>query len=362
MSLDPLQRYKFEMNVGYACNFSCKYCYQPVTRDGLAIPPVTAEQLSRFADYMIQRIKQIGGKHEWGLSVYGGEPLLYLDRLIVFFRKIQMFFDNITIVTNAALIEQKQEQLLRLHRMLGCKLCISPSYDFCMQDQNRQEGTYSIVRDAIRWLDKSGIRYSCTTVFTVGSLPRIWDVFSDFVELKRECPRLNACFNLAGGVDAPLDEPAVRAALEKMKAFVNENPEYGRAFFYNLSTGHRRRRWKHAPFGNVICAMIGGGELYPGYDMHFRSQFAQDALRLGNIADDFSEITRKHTELLANLPHELPEQCQNCNILCRVIPWCFMKDDLSQYYDKPSDERCKTLAILTEYFPSNDNPPGTSAW
>ncbi|MBI5443640.1 MAG: geopeptide radical SAM maturase [Deltaproteobacteria bacterium] len=62
--------------LGMGCNFACPYCYEGSLKDGSAMTEATAEALARFVEARL-----VPGKQKLLLDFYGGEPLLYVDRI-----------------------------------------------------------------------------------------------------------------------------------------------------------------------------------------------------------------------------------------------------------------------------------------
>ena len=344
-------RCTFDLHMGHRCNFQCNYCFIPRTLTGTSSDDVTPEQLDRYADYIKWMKLQLGPDHEYTMCIFGGEPLLYLDVLHPFLWKLRDDLDIVSITTNGSLAKAQWGGLRKLKHVLGGKLDVNVSYDFAAQDYTRKAGTYETIRDGIRWLHYHGLCHQAITVFNGKSLPHIDEVFFDFVKLHDELPGFQAKFNLsrtAGEFDV-LDEVAIRAALGKVRSYMDEHPEFEKLFFYNCSMGYQGDRCSDAFYGDVICAMCAGGLIYPGYDLPYMSDFAQKELLIGRIEDDFAQLEDNRRLLMAKFPIDAPADCVKCNTVCRVIPWVRMTDSISQYNAIPDEAHCRVHKLVSEY-------------
>lgn len=346
-------RCTFDLHLGHRCNFQCNYCFIPRALTGTSTDDVTPQQLDRYADYIKWMKSQLGSDHEYTMCIFGGEPLLYLDILQPFLRKLRDDLDVVSITTNGSLAKAHWAGLRKLKYALGDKLDVNVSYDFAAQDYTRKAGTYEAIRDGIRWLYYQNVCRKAITVFNGKSLPHIDDVFFDFVKLREELPGLQVKFNLsrtAGEFDT-MDEDAIRIALGNVRSYMDEHPELERVFFYNCSMGYQGDRRSEAFYGDVICSMCAGGLIYPGYDLPYMSDFAKKELLIGRIEDDFSELEATRRRLMAKFPIDSPEGCVKCEAVCRVIPWVRMTDRIEQYNAIPDEAHCRVHKLVSEYLP-----------
>ena len=344
--------YKFELSLGGRCNFKCKYCFEPDSPYTSVNTDVTLEQILRFADY-IKFVKDSIGDNsiQHTVSAFGGETLLYLDLLKPFVQSLRNTVACFTITTNGALVRKYLADLLWLHRVSGKTFDVITSYDFIHQDEMRQKGTYELVRNSIRLLASRGLSTVCLTVFDGQTLPLAWERFEDFLRLKEEIPNLIVKFNLSrnsNGFDG-MDEDKARRALEKIRDYIGTDTALAQSFLYNPSFLYRGNRLPYAFFGSTISAMSMNGEIYPGYDVPFISDFAKDTLRIGNVMDDFQLLEDRRRHLMSTLPIDPPSKCMKCSAVCRVLPWARMTDSLSQYNMTPDEQHCYIHKLVSEY-------------
>ena len=344
--------YKFELSLGGRCNFKCKYCFEPDSPYTNKNTDVTLEQILRFADYIKFVKASIGDDSiQHTVSAFGGETLLYLDLLKPFVQTLRRDVSCFTITTNGALVKKHLIDLLWLRRISGQKFDIITSYDFIHQDEMRQKGTYNLVRDSIRLLADKGFPPVCLTVFDGQTLPLAWERFEDFLKLKEELPDLIVKFNLSRNSNDfdGMDEEKARKALEKIRDYIGNDTELARSFLYNPSFLYRGNRLPYAFFGSTISAMSMNGEIYPGYDVPFISDFAKDTLRIGNVMDDFQGLEERRNYLMSILPIDPPSKCLACSAICRVLPWARMTDSIQQYNMTPDEQHCYIHKLVSEY-------------
>lgn len=350
-----MRMYKeFEMSVGNLCNFKCKYCIEnsldPVRKQST----VSWDSLKRWSDYIHWARRNIYKDDLLKVTIFGGEPTLQLDNLDRFIGRVAYAVNNIHIVTNALLPGDIKEKLLKLKRFSKIvNLRIIASYDFSNQNDTRQEGTYQIVRDNIKWLYHNMKLGRCITVFSAQNFHKMHEVFFDYLELKNELPNLHLDFNIDryGDIPLSLDETAIRESLSKIKDYIDIHPEIRDYFQYNSCIGIKRS--DNAQNGcfcsGIIASMAEDGSLYPGYDVTFESDTVSKLLYIGHITEPFEEIERKRHNLLSKLPTYPNPVCIDCNVPCRVFPWRVVKTSLSEWNSLPSEGHCKIHKLIGEY-------------
>ncbi|RJX18479.1 MAG: putative geopeptide radical SAM maturase [Desulforudis sp.] len=92
--------------LGLACNFSCVYCYEGTLKQGQAM---TEETCGRLVTFLAERYLA-RGRTRLRLDFYGGEPLLYMDRIKAIAGPLQNFVEerggnfSFSLVTNGSLL------------------------------------------------------------------------------------------------------------------------------------------------------------------------------------------------------------------------------------------------------------------
>lgn len=111
--------------LGMECNFACRYCYEGTLKGHHVMDEATAEQTIAFIK---ERFR--GGKDRIHLDFYGGEPLLYAQRLKHLAGDLQAFakahgatFD-FNVVTNGSLLTRGLVEELKGYGLAGVKVTI----------------------------------------------------------------------------------------------------------------------------------------------------------------------------------------------------------------------------------------------
>lgn len=348
--------YRVGLNLGTLCNLKCKYCYehdhQPTS--------VPTEYLDRYAEYLLYLVSTLPEGSKLDVGIYGGEPLLHIDRIERFIRQTQSCVRKYIIVINGTLVDSCKEQLLRLaqYNKIRNTIVIRVSYDFTLQDSMRCAGTYDTVRDAIRWLYNQGLCMGVTPVFTFATIHHFKEVFLDFVELRKELPRLHMLFNIdknAEKVPDDFDEQGLREQLAFVRDCLAANPELEGSIEYNKAIWNKR--WEPADTGafyrNLIGAMVDDGTMYPAWCMPYYHEVAQKLLRFGHITDDFDTLITNRHALIAKLPKmSVPSTCTDCALNCRLNPFQAITESLDQWNTKPRFEgTCYLTKLINEYLP-----------
>ena len=150
--------------LGSKCNFRCSYCYTQLKekpfRDDINVFESNLDKVFEHIDWHLERYPSVT------LTEFGGEPLIYID---VWEKLINRYVGNPKIrwnfITNGMLLPKCWDILRVIPKN---KLSMSISYDYSLQDETRQAGTYEPVREIIK-------EYS--TFFTKGSGEKAFNFF-----------------------------------------------------------------------------------------------------------------------------------------------------------------------------------------
>lgn len=340
---------RLELNIGSLCNFRCKYCFES---ENYKPTKVSKDDIMRFAKYAhFLKFKKYPD-YMFRFAIFGGEPLMQIDTIEAFIRAIASISKIITFTTNGALVDKYKDRILRLKHTYNDKVKICVSYDFCNQNETRQEGSYDTVRNAIRWLYHNDMLMKTNTVFSMKNFHKMSDVFFDYVELAKELPGLRCTFNIDrwGNIPVDMDYTPIIKSLETMRDYMNEHPDI--KFFYNNNVGTDRgkTRLKDCFYGNILVSFCDDGNLYPGYDTPYESKDIANMLRIGHVSEDFEFLEQKRLDLVNKIPNNIPTDCINCHVPCRVFPWRVMKTaNMSEWNNKPSDGLCKITQLVGKY-------------
>ena len=342
--------YNFEINLGHSCDMRCKFCFEQTSGYGkIAASP---EMLSYFANYM----KYVRDTTHIPVctTIYGGEPFVHLPSLMHFIKEIAPFINGVSIVSNGLNLQKYKKEILKMRDLLGSRLSISVSYNFSLQDETRQAGTYGKVRDSIRWLSSQGFKVNSPVVFAPTTIHRIGEVFDDFCELHNECKTNRLTWNYFKD-DTPIDkvkmdtlERELARISPKVHKMVNAK---GRLFRYSMIGSYRGDHRLDCLFAAVRAALSPDGCIYPGYDVCHDNEFTKNLLLFGHVGDPFEKLDQRREALLKLLPVHPPKVCKDCSSQCRVIPWRTLVDDISQYNQLPHPERCQIIQFIGNYIP-----------
>lgn len=115
------------------CNFSCPYCFEDVNNSLIKKELKLEEYFKVLYNYSIKNFEEYNVIE---LSLFGGEPLLYIDKYVEYYKNIKKRFEKkvvfTTIVTNGSLlIEENVRKLIDCN----CK-SIQISIDSCKEQHN----------------------------------------------------------------------------------------------------------------------------------------------------------------------------------------------------------------------------------
>lgn len=127
--LDEINRLNSNLTVavilGLECNFSCKYCFQGEQKGKKNMTDATAEQL---VAYIKKRFTP--GKKRLQLQLYGGEPLLYKQRIIALAAQLKPFVESqggeliLDLVSNGSLLTPQVVDELNQWGLDGVKVTL----------------------------------------------------------------------------------------------------------------------------------------------------------------------------------------------------------------------------------------------
>lgn len=329
--------------VGLGCNFRCKYCYQQES----AIAYTNVAMSAETADKVINYLGMLRTRHpdaQIGLAFFGGEPMLYFDRVKQIMAGALHDVDSFTISTNGSQTEEYKSTFLNLKQVVGAcgaDFTVSVSYDYALQNEMRQEGSCDAVRDAIRWLYHNGMLHNTNTVLNKGTLPRMDEVFFDFIALREECPGLNCRYNLdLLGDLSDFDEAATITALEKIRDYLKEHPEHWGSFRHNVMKRPGRG------LSHVYGCFNPDESVTLGCSNIFQKEEVRKVLTLGSLNDDISGLIDRQDALRDEFNATLPEQCRSCQATCRVNFWHSLVSGDGKLNGMPTERSCEIRRLI----------------
>ena len=343
----------FDLIPGYGCNFRCSYCFNK-RNEGKAYKnmSMSEETIKRTTDYM-KYVMERYPNYIFHTTMYGGEPLLYTDIIEELYDRCPI---KPVIVTNGILIDKKFDWIKNFQLKTHRSLFICVSYDYSLQNVHRQDNTYDIVRNNIRLLYQNDIPFRTITVFPRGDLPLIYDVYMDYLELLKEIPTLKLSFNIdrVNVSNTQFDEIKSQKAFEKIQNYNTQNNLVD-TISYNINYDARRTKKDNTClWGNVFSAIDVSGDIYPCCNSVWEPDNILDIIHLGNIYEDFSVLDDKRKSKIEQLSkYPYPNECLDCNVPCRVMPWRTIKNDISEYNGMPPEDHCRLHKMLAKYLMQN---------
>ena len=342
--------YILDIGLGNECNFRCKYCFEQKSQiaytrfiDNEEIFIKTCE----YIDFILNN--ELSSKDKLCITFYGGEPLLYIDKIIKFTNRFKSRIYKYNIVTNGYLLDKYLDKLLYI-RSSGCSLKLQVSYDYYLQNKNRQNNTYSKIRDNIKLMHKYNFKCNTITVFPYSDLQYFDKVFFDILELKKELPKLNTVFNVdrSNISNTSFNKELCIPGFTRVKEYL-DTYNLDNFLQYNGRCGDRTETKKLCMIGNIYAAIDIQGNIYPAYNVIYTRPELQKLIIYGTVFQDFTEISKYKNKLLSSLNFTLPDKCRDCNSPCRVFPWSTIKTSLDEFNGLPSEEHCEVHKFLHEY-------------
>lgn len=338
---------KFEIVIGYACNFRCKYCFEQAVEGSYTHKKMSTEVIQNTIDYILKYDSTLPEEDFIQVSFFGGENFLYKDVIDAFIEGLKHRNIHISLTTNGSLIAKNKELILKWYRTLGHKFSVMVSYDYSLQDTNRCKGTYQTVRDSILWLDANNIKVHTNTIFMKENLSQFHEVFFDYLDLYKQ---LNRKFNFRIGMDnlnichSQYDEKTTKQSLDIVKKFIDTHPFYSNCIVYKFG----KNRYHSCGFGwRVVNGIDIDGSLYPCqgaiYDTH-KSMFY-----MGNVSQDFDALMSKRSSFFSDFRWPIQEECKKCTAWCKSCPLETIKTSTKEFGALPPDkDHCnihKTISI-----------------
>lgn len=344
----------FDINPGFDCNFHCKYCVGhsgSVFNDGMQ--PETMARFHEFLEYLKTKHDTIAH-----LMFFGGEPLLYYKQVRDIIRQNASFAGSFTIITNGSLVSRRDGEIIRMaetaRRLSRGKSLfkVSVSYDYAFQNQNRKDGSYGDVREAIIFLAKHGLLKKTITTIDKETLPFIDLIFSDYMALKRQIPQLLATFNLDLSGDLsnfPMEQ--TRKALLKIQRVMFGNQVY-RSFVHNVPRGMSRQQPPHVivsyclePDGSITSGCFSGFRVKQISDIQ-HNPLVNVPDMMGSVFDDFDSLVQKQKHYLELLDKTLPKKCRECKAVCKIHSLQGMISGDGTWNGLPSEEYCQLINLI----------------
>lgn len=339
-----------DINIGHGCNFRCSYCHEQYDENAYEDVGMTRDVVSKSVEY-IKYIRECNKDEYIVVGIFGGEPLLYMDRISQLVVGVKDVVNTVFISTNGALIEENKSRILNLKSIFP-SFKVSISYDFALQNESRQDGTYDIVREYIRWLYDNKLLSSITTCIDVSNLHRINEVFFDFIKLREELPGLKCRYNLSLYGDlSSFNEEGTKSALTEIRDYLYDHAEHYGSFIHNTGITSGRVGKDNHCWGHIVGGIDVDGQVYTSYCMNYRGNEVKEKEGLGDIfTDDFESIYNNCITTQQMVASTVPEECRTCSSTCRVTSWGPMLDGGDgKWNGMPNPKSCYIRKLVHEY-------------
>ena len=337
--------------LGSKCNFRCSYCYTQLKekpfRDDINVFESNLDKVFEHIDWHLERYPSVT------LTEFGGEPLVYID---VWEKLIDRYVGNPKIrwnfITNGMLLPKCWDVLRVIPKN---KLSMSISYDYSLQDETRQAGTYEPVREIIKEYSPRAQSFKTVTVFTADTLPRIGEVFQDYYSLVQECPRKYiARINLAkstfkDGDDIYTNQELIKV-LTNIKSFNSLHRDIG--LRDNSLLLSRKNYEKYKGFLGGCYAICPDGKITWDCNSFFKGYI--DNLYVGTIFEDPAEVYAARQDVLQQWNYHIDEKCYLCSATaCKCPPFFGYETESPVHWGSiPKPEQgyyCKATKFISQF-------------
>lgn len=181
--------YRITINPTMNCNFKCWYCYESHIKDS-KMSQETITAVCNHVDYVIENNKNL---KQLRISWFGGEPLLYFDRVVVpiisYAQKTAdahdiKFVSGFT--TNGYLINEKKIQLCKDNGVKSFQITLDG--DQKLHDSVRfisnKKGSYNEIVNNIKLLAKHGFSVVLRINYTKATLNTVESVLASFDDME----------------------------------------------------------------------------------------------------------------------------------------------------------------------------------
>jgi uncharacterized protein len=181
------------------CNFKCWYCYETHIKDS-KMDSETLQNVAKFAENIINN--QINIKR-FILSFFGGEPLLYFDKVIVpLLSQISLMCINRNIdfsshmTTNGLLINEKKLALCKRYGLNSFQITLDGSREQHNKVRyiSEERGSYDEIIRNIILIARNGLRANVRVNCSLPTMINIEDILTEFQHLT-EIERENITFD-----------------------------------------------------------------------------------------------------------------------------------------------------------------------
>lgn len=171
------------MVLGKGCNFNCRYCMQNETqKSGIVYPTEINEDIYEF-------IEEIADNQDEPVFVhfYGGEPLLYKDKLKTIAKRLYGHKNIcLSVITNGSLIDEEMAQFFNDY-----KFAVNVSWDGKFSSQTRKRNVFEENKENIFKINSLGIAAVISAVTPLDELlDSMQNLSNEYLEKTGRTPRI----------------------------------------------------------------------------------------------------------------------------------------------------------------------------
>lgn len=182
--------YHLIINPTMNCNFSCWYCYETHEKKS----QITEETIDKI-DRLIKNIfKSNPQMNTIVLSFFGGEPLLFYNRMSDIMKKTKLITESlnkrleIAITSNGLLINENVIEELKTYNIAGFQITLDGNKEKhdLVRFISKSKGSYEPIMENIKNLARNGISITLRINFTKLNLVGLEEVIDDLQDLSEE--------------------------------------------------------------------------------------------------------------------------------------------------------------------------------
>ena len=339
---------KVEVVIGYKCNFRCKYCYEQYIDGSYTNKKMDKSTIEATCTYIKNLVATIPSEDILQVSFFGGENFLYLDIIDQFINNLKLC-DRVRfkLITNGSLVAKNFDIVLKWKQLIGNRLSISVSYDYCFQDEHRCKNTYQKVRDAILMIDQADIRLAVIAVLTGKDVQNFHLMYNDYLKLRQQIKHRETFlfrFQMDNQSVCQVDYQSSLKSLQAMEKFLEAHPDQRQLIVYKYGGN----RYDNCGMGwRVLAGVDYDGSLYPCQGAIYDDN--KSMFRYGNVKDNFQTTIHNHDQLIYKLRWPIESKCRTCNSFCKRCPLHSIKTDYIQFGLLPPQSICKAHQFLSRY-------------
>ena len=337
------------INMGSACNFRCKYCFEVKNGAVEKNESIPEKVFNRILDVL----HELADINDLRIEFWGGEPTVYFKDIK---RIISEFYDNENVnffmYTNGSLVQSFKDDLLEIKSHVNDRLQIQVSYDYQNIENNQRlqlnhsiEETDKMVREAIKWLDKNNFHFGTKSTCTMKDLEEhLFEQYLNYEDLNRELKH-KIPFALTPDTlnVGDIDYDKMNCQFVKLIRYFLKNKEYGQTGFL----------WFDQPNSNADCS---GGhnsfQIDTNGDVSYchGCLYGKKDLVYTNIFEDNFLHKVDCNYLVANNMFKKNEQCSKCESL-----FCFRCNAINsqgkkENWNKSNNPKvCKLYNKISDY-------------